>query len=44
MKFLCVGRAFAAMILIAFLFKWVDDRVKARSATPGETTPLNIGV
>jgi hypothetical protein len=33
-----------AMVAVAPGFKWVDDKAKARTSTPGETTPLNLRV
>jgi hypothetical protein len=39
-----VGYTLTAVVVIAISFKWIDDKIKARTSTPGETTPLNLGV
>jgi hypothetical protein len=36
--------ALLALVAASLGFKWVDDRIKSRSSSPGEATPLNVNV
>jgi hypothetical protein len=44
MAYPSIGYTITAVVVIAIGFKWIDDKIKARSSSPGEGTPLNIGV